>query len=237
MPQWQSGSMFTYFDDHMPTCLYAFELICLDALMITYSYFEMLRWSHAHMHWYSHIWYLHTCAHTWIMKCLLPRRLKRSCSRTCLCSNALTIVLECWDDWEIRGMCTWVLKYSYACMLSWSSVSMFTCFVDNLQSFDFPLMIKCLYVYLLKWSHAPMLTFFDVHCFDGRMLPCLYALMITCHLPVCHHSHMTGCFDDYLFICSNTLMIACSHALIFTCLISTHECTHDDREMSIVLEA
>ena len=221
----------------MPTYLYAFELICLDALIITYSYFEILQWSHANMHWYSHVWYPHTCAHTWMMKCLLAWRLKWSCSWTFLCSNALTIVLECWDDWEIGGMCAWVLNYSYACMLSWSHACMFTYFVDNLQLFNFPLMIKCSYVYLLKWhmllcSHSLMFT-----CFDNRMLSCLYALMITCHLPICHHSHMIGRFDDYLFICSNALMIECSHAFIFTCLISTHECTHNDLEMFIVLEA
>ena len=33
--------MSTSFDDHMSTCLYAFELICLDSLMITYPYVEM----------------------------------------------------------------------------------------------------------------------------------------------------------------------------------------------------
>ena len=102
----------------MPTCLYAFEIICLDALMITYYYFEMLRWLHAHMHWYSHVWYPYTCTHTWMMKCLLARRLKWSCSSKFLCSNVLTIVLECSDGWEIRGMCTWMLKCSYACILS-----------------------------------------------------------------------------------------------------------------------
>ena len=209
MPQWQSASIFTCFDDHMPTCLYAFELICLDALMITYSYFEMLRWLHVHMHWYSLVWYPHTCAHTLMMKCLLAWRLKWSCNSTFLCLNALTIVLECWDDREIRGMCTWVLKYSYVCMLSWSRTCMFTCFANNLQSFDFPLM-KCSYVYLLKWSHAPKLTFFDVHVFRWLYAPCLYALMITCHFPVSFSydwmlwwllARMFKCFDDWILTC------------------------------------
>ena len=113
---------------------------------------------------------------------------------------------------------------------------MITCFIDNLITLDFSLMIKFSRVYLndhmLLCSHTLMFT-----CFDDYILPCLYALMITCHLLVYCHSHMIGCFDDYLLICSNALMIACSYASIFTCLISTHECTHDDREMSIVLEA
>ena len=34
--------MSTYFADHMSTSLYAFKLICLDSLMITYPYIEML---------------------------------------------------------------------------------------------------------------------------------------------------------------------------------------------------
>ena len=48
------------------------------------------------------------------------------------------------------------------------------------------------------YSHTLMFT-----CFDDRMLPCLYALMITCHLLVCRHSHMTGCkcFDDCMLTC------------------------------------
>ena len=80
-------------------------------------------------------------------------------------------------------------------------------------------------------------TFLMFTCFDDRMLPSPYALLITCDLPVCHISHLIGRFDDYLIKYSNALMIASSLASMFTCLISTHECTHDDREMSIVLEA
>ena len=115
----------------------------------------------------------------------------------------------CWDDWEIWGMCTWVLKYSYACMLSWSCACMFTCFAYNLQLFDFPLMIKCSYVYLLKWSQALMLTFFDVHVFRWSHAP--MSICFNDHMPfTCiHHSHMIGSFDDYLLIYSNAFMIEC----------------------------
>ena len=60
-----------YFFYHIPTCLYAFKLICLDTLMITYTYVEMLWWSHPHMHWYSYIWDPLKCAHIWFMKCIL----------------------------------------------------------------------------------------------------------------------------------------------------------------------
>ena len=108
---------------------------------------------------------------------------------------------------------------------------MITCFVDNRLTLDFALMIKCSHVYLndhiLLCSHTLMFT-----CFDDCMLPCLYALMITYHLPVYCHSHMIGCFNDYmliycrshmighfydyLLVCSNALMIECSHVSIFT---------------------
>ena len=138
---WLDAPMLTCFIDHM--------YLSSHAMMITFFHVYMLWWSHAHlhvwlrahmlgcfddylllfwnasmtdayMHWYSHVWYLHTCSHTWIMKCLLARRLKWSCSRMFVRLNALTIVLECWDDWVIRSMCTLVLKCSYECMRSWS---------------------------------------------------------------------------------------------------------------------
>ena len=135
------------------------------------------------MHWYSHVWYPHTCAHTWMMKCLLARKLNWSCSRTLMHLNVLTIVLVGKSECEIGVMCTRVLNCSYACMLSWSHACMFTCFVDNLLTFVFALMITCSHVYLLWWSHA--------------------------HLPVCLHAHMLGCFDDYLILFWNALIFTC----------------------------
>ena len=146
-----------------------------------------------------------------MMKCLLAWRLKWSCSSTFLCLNALTIVLECWDDREIRGMCTWMLKYSYACTLSWSRTCMFTCFADNLQSFDFPLMIICSYVYLLKWSHAPMLTFFDVH-----MLRWSYAMStrFNNHLPTYMYAIILIQLDALMITCSYIQIIWWLHAHI-----------------------
>ena len=147
------------------------------------------------------------------------------------------IVFECWDDWKITGMCIWVLKCLYACMLSWSHACLFIGFIDNLLTFDFALMIKCSHNTFFKDHMLLCLTSLMFTHFDDRMLPSLCALMITCDLPVCHLSHLIGRFDDYLIKYSNALMIASSLVSMFTCLISTHECTHDDREMSIVLEA
>ena len=151
MLRWQSTSIFKCFDDHMPTCLYAFELICLDTLMITYSYFEMLRWSHVHMHWYSNVWYPHTCAHTWMMKCLLARRLKLSCSRTFLCLNALTIAFECWDDWEIWGMLRWLRDFRHAEMIERFEVCVLGCLNTHMH--------VCFHDHVLACSHALLITY------------------------------------------------------------------------------
>ena len=92
----------------MPTCLNAYILLGVLTLMITccqahmpcWSYATMLHvlmitCSYAHIHWYSHVSYPYTCAHTWLMICLYSWRLKWSCSYTFVRSNALTIVLEC----------------------------------------------------------------------------------------------------------------------------------------------
>ena len=88
-------------------CSHAWMLTSYHALMITYSQAHMPCWSYAtmlhvlkitcldaHIHWYSHVWFPHTYAHTWLMICLYSWRLKWSCSYTFVCSNALTIVLE-----------------------------------------------------------------------------------------------------------------------------------------------
>ena len=109
---------------------------------------------------------------------------------------------------------------------------MFTCFIDNLLTFVFALMITSSHVYLLWWSHASMLM-----CCNHCMLPCLHALMITCPLTFIPSSLTQGRFTDYRLLYSNAMMIACSHALIFTCLIATHMCTQFNDEMSFGLKA
>ena len=164
------------------------------------------------------------------MKYLLARRIKWSYSWMFMRLNALMILLKCWGDWKIRGMCTWMLKCSYPCMPSWSHACMFTCFINNLFTFVFALMIICSHIYLFWWSHAPMFTCFDVH-----MLLCSHASIIVCShiyvlwwshakLPMSLHAHVLGCFGDYLLLCSNILMISCSHVWYpYTC---THRWRH-----------
>ena len=127
-----------------------------------------------------------------------------------LSSNTLTILLECWGDWEIRGMCTWVFKCSYACRLSWSHASIFTCFDENQPIYLLAMMITCSHVLLLWWLHAFMFTCFVHHvasmftCLHDLMLPCLLAYMPSCSyvsmlwwLP----TPMLKCFDDHILIC------------------------------------
>ena len=175
--------MSTCFANRMPTYLYAIILLWLGALMITCSYVQRLWWLHAHLHWYSQVWYPHTSADTMIVKCLYSWRHKWSCYRMYVHSNSLTIVLECWGDYEIKGMCTWVLKCSYACMfswshsclLSWSNACMYSCFVDNMLTFVLALIITFSHVYMLWLSHAPIFT-----CFNGHMLLCSHDFMIVC---------------------------------------------------------
>ena len=132
------------------------------------------------------------CIYALMITCL--RRLKWSWSWTFVHSNALTTVLECWDDWEIRGMCAWVLKCSYACMLSWSNACLFTCFFDNLLIFFFALMITHFYVHMSWCSHASMFT-----CFDDPML--------LDHMPTYLYAFMLECLDTLMIICSYFQML------------------------------
>ena len=147
IPWWWNASMSTCFDDNMHTFLSAFKLICLDALMITYSCIEIHWLLHAYMHWYSHVCYPHTFAHSWMMKCLLVQRLKWSCRWTFVPLNALTIVLECWGDWEVRSICTWLLKFSYAWMLLCEQASSH----DHMVICSHALLITHSYLLLLWW--------------------------------------------------------------------------------------
>ena len=134
--------MLTCLIDHMLGCSQAWMLTRLHALIITCSQAHMPFWSyatmphvlmitcsHAHIHWYSHVSYPHTCAHTWLMIYHYAWRLKWSCNCTFLCSNALTTMLECWGNWAVRDMCTWVLQCSYAFVLMclYSPTHMFVC--------------------------------------------------------------------------------------------------------------
>ena len=87
---WSHTFKFTCHNDRVLPYLHVLMITCPLAYMLSSSYAWMLWWLHVHMHWYSLVWYPHTCAHTLMMKCLLAWRLKWSCSSTFLCLNVLT---------------------------------------------------------------------------------------------------------------------------------------------------
>ena len=133
---WEEVCVLVCFNVHMVLCSYAciFPLTYSQAHVPCWSYATMphvlmITCSYAHIHWYSFVSYPYACAHTWLMIYLYAWRLKWSCNCTFLCLNALTIVLECWGNWEVRGMYTWVLQclYAFVLMYLYSPTHMFVC--------------------------------------------------------------------------------------------------------------
>ena len=92
------------------------------------------------------------------------------------------------------------------------STHMNTCFVDNLLTFVFALMITRSHVYLLWWSHAPIFTYLNVHMcrwsyalmssfFYDHMSTYLYTFMLI-HLDALMRTcPMFKCFDDCMLTC------------------------------------
>ena len=119
------------FEDNMLSCTHTLIFTCLISThvhtlgwwyvsmfgtlsdrVVAHLYAQMFwRW-HALMHAYIdfHMFDIHTHAHTWLMICLHVRHLKWSCSCTFVCSNALTIMLECIGNWAERGMCSFFFR-------------------------------------------------------------------------------------------------------------------------------
>ena len=208
---WSHAFKFTCHDDKVILCVHALMITCPLAVMPLSSY----AWT---------LWLLpnpilkcfddrmsHALIFTWLIS---AHRFTHLDDEMSISSKAKVIVGRVYAQmrwrlylnaemiWEIRGMCTWVLKYSYASMLSWSRACMFTCLVDNLQSFDFPLMIKCSYVYLLKWSLAPMFMFFDDHMPFTCMPSFSYDWMLwwlLAHMFKCLIDCMLTCVDIHMF--------------------------------------
>ena len=153
----------------MSTCLYAFKLICLDLLMITYPYVEML------------------CMFT----CLIDHVLTYVLALMIIFSNVYLL------SWSYVSRFTYfdvhMLLYSPALIIT--HTSRFTCFDNHMphvymrwwEHFHLLLLhivmwlsiflIACSYVHMLCWSHASTFT-----CLDDSILLCLHTLMITCPL-------------------------------------------------------
>ena len=150
------------------------------------------------MHWYSHVWYPHICTQTWMMICLLPWRLKWSCSGTYMQSNELMIVLEA----EVIGglevcLLALVITCPHACMP------------------------PCSYVWMLWWLYAHMPVCSHLH---AQLLTCpsalmiVYALMLTC---LDTYNWLLKCLDAHLFKFLHAYVLwyhilQCSHALMIT---------------------
>ena len=149
--------MSTYFADHMSTCLYAFKLICLDSLMITYPHVEML------------------CMFT----CLIDHVITYVLALIIIFSHVYLL------SWSYVSMFTYfdvhMLLYSPALIIT--HTSMFTCFDNHMPHVymfwreHFHLHI-CLNAHVTEdffWLHALMFTYFVDH-----MFLCSHASMIVC---------------------------------------------------------
>ena len=148
----------------MSTCLNTHMLLCSHFLTFTYFYVHMLWWSHTHLLYDFEL--IHENINSYEHQSLKHFKI-----------GALKIMLECWDDWVIWGMCTLVLKCSYECTLSWSHALLITYSRLSLLWWLNVHMSTCFGDHMLLCSHALMFTRFDDH-----MLLCLHALMITCPL-------------------------------------------------------
>ena len=133
---WSYAPMLTCLEDHMLPFSLALSITCS---MLTCFNDPMLtcfddRILYVHMHWYSLVWYPYIYTHTWMMICLYPWSLKRSCSWTFVCLNTLRIVLECWGNFVVRGMCTWKKN---AHMLAWSHahILVYSCSHPSIYSY------------------------------------------------------------------------------------------------------
>ena len=125
------------------------------------------------------IYVLTTFAHTWMTIYLCAWRLICSYSWILGCSHALMVVLKSYGDWMIRCMCTWMLKYSFACMFN---ALLITCSHVYLLLWSFAHMSTCLNDHMLLYSHASMFTFFDDYlllCWNALMTACLRTLIFT----------------------------------------------------------
>ena len=116
---WLYALMFTSFVDHLLLCSLAMMIECFPVYMLWWSHACYLVCLQAHMlghfddylllYWNdliiacSHALIFTClistqCAHILMTKCLLGQRLKWSCNRMFVYSNALMIVLDCWGD-------------------------------------------------------------------------------------------------------------------------------------------
>ena len=140
--------MITCSHAHMPWWSHDPMLKCFDDHMLPYSHALMILYPHAYMIWSLmltcidiHMFDIHTRVHTWIMIWIYAWMLKWTCNWMFVRTNALTIVLECWGDGVVRGLCTLMLKCSYACV----------------HTHQYALILICLYTPMLKRLYVQLI--------------------------------------------------------------------------------
>ena len=159
--------MSTYFVDHMSTCLYAFKLICLDSLINTYPYVEMLcMFTCLIYHVLTYVLALTIIfSHVYLLSRSYVSRFTYFDVHMLLHSHALIIthisMLTCFDN-----------HMPHVYMLWREHFHLLTCLNAHMPEH---FLISCSYVHVLCWSHASMFT-----CLEDSMLLCLHSLMITC---------------------------------------------------------
>ena len=220
----------------------------------------MIECFHVYVLWWSHAWTLWWLP-TPVLKCFANSML------TYIDIHMFDIhthvhTLRWWNVYWLEGkndcivgrfntQMSWWLCLN-AEMIGRLQVCVFGCFNAYMHICSHDRMVVCSQALLITYSHWL--------CFDDKMLSCQLSLMISCfyaHFLWCSHVSMIVCSHVYMLwwshatylytiflIWLDALMVTCSYiqmlwwlASTFTCLISTHECTHDHREMSIVLEA
>ena len=157
----------------MSTCLYAFELICLDSLMIIYPYIEMLcMFTSLIDHVLTYVLALTIIfSHVYLLSLSYVSRFTYFNVHILLYSQALIIthtsMFTCFDNhmphvymlWRehfhlLRCLNAHMPEHFFDCMLLWSYDLMFTCFVDHMLLCSHASMIVCSDVYILWWSHV-----------------------------------------------------------------------------------
>ena len=143
--------MSTYFADHMSTCLYAFKLICLDSLMFTYPYVEML------------------C----IFTCLIDHGLTYVLALTIIFSHFYLLSLSYVSSFTYFDV--HMLLYSHDLIITHTSI--FTCF-DNHMPPVYMLWRKHFHLLICLNAHVTE-HFFDctLLCSHALLISCLYVHM------------------------------------------------------------
>ena len=211
-------------------------LICFVDHMHLSSHAMMIECFHVYVLWWSHAWTLWWLP-TPVLKCFANSML------TCIDIHMFDIhthahTLGWWNVYWLEGKNDCIVGRFNTQMSWWLCLN--AEMIGRLQVRVF----GCFNAYMHICSHDHMVVCSQASCFYAHFLWCSHVSMIVCsHVYMLWWSHATYLYAIFL-IWLDALMVTCSYiqmlwwlASTLTYLISTHECTHDHREMSIVLEA